>query len=300
MKKAFLLLAGAAACVSPAAARAPVELAPLTPWNLHYADNSCQLARTFGDAANPTTLVFNRLLPTSDMTLMVFGGGLRARQGSGEAKASFLPFPEHEFVTLGVAETVDKRVPAIMWTGINLLPGYQHSEYKPGVRTPRNPAEVEALRALEAGTAGKVTALQVREPSGRRLVLKTGSLGRALALMRDCGKEQLARWGFDPAVTERILYPARSQRSLADLFDSSDYPRKALFFGNEAIVSARLHVGTDGKVTRCVSLTPYKEPAFGEVVCRNLSKAAFDPAELADGTRVPDVVVANILFRMEQ
>jgi outer membrane biosynthesis protein TonB len=143
-----------------------------------------------------------------------------------------------------------------------------------------------------------VTGLQVTEPGGRKVILKTGSMKRAVALMRECGNEQLAGWGFDPAVMQRIAYPASSNRSLADLFDSNDYPSRALFMGSEAIVSARLHVGADGKVARCVSLTPYKEPSFGEVVCRNLSRATFQPAKLADGTAVPDMVVANIRFQM--
>ena len=73
-----------------------------------------------------------------------------------------------------------------------------------------------------------------------------------------------------------------------------------MFEGTQAIISARLLVGADGKVTKCTSLTPYKAPEFGAVVCRNLSRATFVAAELGDGTKVPSYVVTQVRFQMPE
>lgn len=283
----------------PAAAREPVVLAPVKPWNLNYAENSCQLFRSFGDKDRPTLLVLERLSPHSNVTLMVAGGGLRARAGSGEAEVTFLPFPDHTFKTDMVVLTAEGRQPAILWTSVNLLPGWDPApDPAEGERPMNDPERIKAAHALELDTAGKVTGIQVTEPNGRRLILQTGRLGKATAMMRQCGNEQLSAWGFDPAVQQKIVRPAASTRSLADYFTSSDYPNAAVFNRSESVVRARLHIGVDGRVTRCISLTPFREPGFAEVVCRNLSKAMFHPAELADGTKVPDYVVATIRFEM--
>lgn len=281
---------------APALATAPTMLAPLKPWNLHYAENRCQLIRTFGDSAKPTTMVLERIGPSPLKSLLVFGGELRARVGSGKARAAFLPFPKHVFETDKVAETTDTKQPAIMWTNVNLLPGWEAPPPPRSGERPRNePAQVEALRSLENRAAAEVAGLQIIEPFGRRVILQTGSLKRAMDMMRECGREQLAAWGLDPAVGDKIVLPAFGVQPMTKLFSSSDYPALALRSGSEAIVSARLNIGT---VTRCTSLTPFREPAFAEVVCRNLSKAKFLPAELADGTRVPDYVVTNVVFRL--
>jgi hypothetical protein len=286
---------------APAAAREPVVLAPVKPWNLHYADNSCQLFRTFGDPAKPTTLVIERISPTSDMSLMVFGGVLRASLGSGDAKAVFLPFDTHVFSSFNVAETLGTKETAILWSAIDFQPGWKNEEPRRknrNERQTRNLAREAAARALEAETAAKVTGLQITEPNGRKTILQTGSLAKANAMMRDCAREQLVKWGVDPEVQDKIVRGAYNQTNLATLFSESDYPRQAVFEGNEAIVRARLNVGADGAVTRCTSLTAYRPPEFAEVVCKNLSRAKFLPAELADGTPVPTVTTVNVRFQM--
>lgn len=286
---------------APAAARAPTLLAPVTPWNLHYADQSCQLLRSFGDPAKPTTMVLERISPDSSLSLMIFGPGLRARMDSGTARAAFLPHAKHRFESANVAETVDTKQSAIVWTNVDLLPGWEDECFsrKPaGERPVRDLARETARRTLEAEMAKAVTGLEITEPGGRKVILQTGSLGRASAMMRECAREQLKNWGIDPDTQDKIARDAVSTKSLADYLDWRDYPVRAIFNGNEAVVRARLNVGADGLVTRCTSLTAYRPPEFAEVVCKNLSKAKFLPAELADGTKVPTYVVTSVRFRI--
>lgn len=282
------------------AAREPTVLAPLKPWNLHYADNSCQLTRAFGHPAKPTVVALERISPDSAMSLMVFGGGLTARPGSGLGKASFAPFNDHQFENGVIAETVGTRQTAILWTSVDFLPGFPELPQvrKPSDIPPRDLARLAAMRTLEEATSAKVTGLQIVEPRGRTTILQTGSLGKANAMMRECAREQMTGWGLDPDVQDKIVRSAISKRSLADFFSSSDYPSKAIWAGEESIISARLIVDADGKVTNCTSLTVFAAEGFGDIVCRNLSKAVFEPAQLADGTRVPTFVTARIRFKM--
>ncbi|WP_300973568.1 energy transducer TonB [Sphingomonas sp. LHG3406-1] len=282
-----------------AAPRAPTVLAPASKWNLHYADQSCQLKRTFGDPANPTSLVFERIDPGSGMSMMVYGDPLRARSGLRNGKAAFLPFVDHPFEEGSVAETVANKKIAILWTSVDFLAGAEKPpETKPGEPVIRDPSQVAALRATETANAARVTGVQVTEPGGRKIVLATGPLEKVMEAMRNCAREQLAAWGVDPDVEERIVRSATPIRPLASLFSWSDYPVSALPRGEESIVKARLNIGADGLVTRCTSLTAFRGAGFAEVTCKNLQQARFQPAQLADGTRVPSYTVANVRFQM--
>jgi hypothetical protein len=301
VRRTTLMLATVSlALPTTASARTPTTLAPLQPWNLHYAENSCQLIRTFGDPARPTTLVLERIAPDASMSLMVFGGGLSAKMGTGKGEAAFLPFDDHSFDHGDIAETVDARSTAILWSRIDLLPGWEKdaTSRKPRKDESRDPARRVAMLAHEDATAARITGLRIKEPLGRSTVLKTGALSRANAMMRECAREQMVSWGLDPAVQDRIVRPARSERDLARYFSSADYPRRALVQGQQSVISARLIVDAEGKATRCTSLTKFSAEGFAEVACRNLSSATFRPAELADGSKVPSYTIANVRFQM--
>lgn len=287
------------AASSAAAPRTPITLSPLSKWNLHYADQSCQLKRTFGDPARPTSLVFERIGPGEAMSMMIFGDPLRARMGSVDARAAFLPFADERFANGNVAETVTDKKVAILWTRVDLLAG-QGEKPKPNTAEPqvRDLARQAALRAIEQANAAKVTGIEVTEPGGRKIVLATGPMGKVLQAMRDCAREQLSAWGVDPEVEDRIVKPAFARQPLYRLIGPDDYPREALRGGQQSIVKARLLIGADGKVTRCTSLTPFRAAGFAEVTCKKLEQATFEPAQLADGTKVPSYTVASILFRM--
>ncbi|GLR48324.1 energy transducer TonB [Sphingomonas astaxanthinifaciens] len=278
---------------------APVPLAPAGKWNLHYAENSCQLKRNFGDPANPTTLVFERITPSSPLTMMVFGDPLRAKMESGSATAVFLPFAKVRFREGDVAETIDTKKTALLWTSVNLMDGAEPPRPpKKGERYRRDLARKAADLALESANAAKVTGIQVTEPGAHSVVLATGPLDKGLAMMRQCAREQLADWGVDPDLEDRIVVPARSKTFLGTYLKSSDYPRDALSQGKQAILQARLNVGADGKVTNCTSLTAFRAPEFANVVCRSLSKAEFEPAELEDGTKVPSYITTTIRYEI--
>lgn len=300
---AFSLM-GAAAPPQPSAA-----LAPLTPWNLHYGENGCRLSRSFGDKAKPLTIAFERVAPNASLSLLVFGGPLRSKSDMGPATASFLPFDSNSFdegaVAATVAASAKSRQTAILWTNVDFTPGVDPVETTTAptnnghpVRLPRDLAREAMVRELESSTAAKVTALRVVEPRKHAVTIATGSLGRAMAMMRDCAREQLLAFGIDPAVEERIVLPATPKVALASLLSWQDYPTSALRNGQQQILTTRLKIAADGAVTQCTTLTHFQEPEFGQAVCKKFSRVRFDPAELADGTKVPSYTIATIRFVM--
>ena len=294
----FICFAAAAVALSSAAsAREPLVLAPIKPWNLHYSDNSCQLFRSFGDPAKPTNLVLESLGPDSGMTMMVFGGALASKPMQGEGKATFLPSTGRSFDGGKISQTTTDKQTAIYWSGVSLLPETEEVAKELSDRA-RDRERMIANRAVEQRTAASVTAVQVVEPKDRVVVLKTGSLGKVMEMVRQCNREQMAGWGLDPAVQDRIVLGAKATRNLASLFSDKDYPTEAIRSGEMSVVAARLIVGADGKVVRCTPLTPFSGEGFKEVVCARLSKAVFEPAELADGTKVPSFTTTKIDFRI--
>ena len=72
-----------------------------------------------------------------------------------------------------------------------------------------------------------------------------------------------------------------------------------LMSGQESEVRVRVLVDASGKVTKCTSLSHYDAPEFNRIVCDKLTKRArFEPAELADGTKVPSYDTTRIVFRI--
>jgi TonB family protein len=130
------------------------------------------------------------------------------------------------------------------------------------------------------------------------MVLKTGPLGKAIAMFDECERDLLKQWGVDPAIQDQIVKPVWSQSPLG-WFTSDDYPSSALARNEESTVNVRLAVDSSGKVTKCASLSAYAAPDFNKVVCNvYLTRARFAPAELADGTKVASYYSQNITFKI--
>lgn len=246
--------------------------------------------------------MLERIAPGEAMTMLVFGGELKARPGSGKALASFLPLSDLSFETEDVGTTTTKtRGSAIFWSWVSFVKGQREAREAAKERRKKGEQQVRDLqkeasnRAEEAANARQISSLQIREPGGRLVTLETGSLGRANAMMQDCARDQLIAWGIDPAVEDKIVRPARND-NLARLFSYADYPRSAMRDGAQSVIQARLNIGADGRVTKCTSLTIFSAPDFPEVVCKKLQTARYEPAELADGTKVPSYAIATIKF----
>jgi hypothetical protein len=124
-------------------------------------------------------------------------------------------------------------------------------------------------------------------------------MGDAIKTFDECGRDSLRDWGVDPDVEEKIARPVWAP-DVSKWFSAQDYPTAMVRVGEESIVKVRLLVDATGKPTKCTSLSHFKETSFNDVVCdKFMRRAHFEPAELADGTRVPSYYTNVVIFRVQ-
>ena len=300
--RSILACAGAAPLLIAAAH--PLRLQPSSPWDVDYAANSCRLIRVFGTGNSQIKLAFESAAP-GEMDMLAFGKPLETFDEQVPAK--FLPIGSRTFDGR-VAATVTKGEPAILWSGIPMLPAdalarieREQDERKrnPGVRPPPVPlAEQTARRAQRQQFATAATELEIDSRHNRPVILETGSLGEAMAAFDQCSRDSLKDWGVDPNVEDKIVRPVWAVNPTQWLFES-DYPRDMLMRGKQSEVAVRLLIDASGKVTRCTSLSHFTEEEFNRITCATIVKRArFEPAELADGTKVPSYYTQRVVFRI--
>jgi TonB family protein len=287
-----------------AGATEPVRLKSSSPWVLDYAENSCRLIRTFGEGDAKTTLVFESDAP-GDMDMLVIGKNLESFRE--QIPAWFLPIPSKPFDGRSAVST-EKKLPAVLWPHVHLLPESIEARLeekakavglRPRVRPPAlDPAEQAAIRAEQQDFASKSTQLEILPRRNRPVILETGSLGAPMKLFTKCLRDSLRDWGVDPDLEDRIARPVWAPDP-AEWFSSSDYPPAMMMRGEQSEVSVRLLVDASGRVTKCTSLSHFKAPEFNRIVCDKMTKRGrFEPAELADGTKVPSYYTNRVVFRM--
>ena len=298
------------ACVAAAplliAAAEPVRLPAVSPWVLDYAEDSCRLSRTFGTSADPTVLLFESVSPGA-MSMLAIGYPLK---GAGKnVTAQFQPGGDSNDGQ--PARSADGKKPAALWSSISIMPAALVAELKAkwdaqleratkGERPPPTDlAEREAVKLRQRAFQTAITGVAIEARRNRPVVLETGALARAMSMLEQCTKDQLRYWGVDPALEEKIV---RRPWAAAphQWFDSADYPASAINRGEQSVVDFRLLVDATGKPTKCTTLSHVDAPAFQKVVCNILmTRARFEPAELADGTKVPSYYSSKITWRMQ-
>jgi hypothetical protein len=281
-----------------------VHLAPSSPWVVDYAENSCRLARRFGTGKDLTTLAFESEAPGS-LDMLVIGKPLGTFEES--ATAGFLPLQSKPF-TGTVARTTDRGIPSILFNRIGFLPdaivaAEKRSEAErrshPEIRPPGESLATQASRKARRLTfAASVTGLEVEARHNHPVILDTGSLGEAIKALDECSRDSLRDWGVDPDLEDKIVRSVWAPNP-SGWFSPLDYPREMLVQRRESVVKVRALVDATGKVTKCTTISHFKEPEFDRITCeRFMAKAHFEPAELADGTKVPSYYVNKVVFRI--
>jgi TonB family protein len=303
MRLGFLVAYAAIAPMHVASAE-PMRLQPSSQWILDYAENSCRLIRTFGEDKAKTVLLLESGAP-EQLDMLVIGKPLQSN--ADEVGARFLPVGGKTFKGRS-AESATTRDPAFLWPNVYLLPDdvvekFEHYAAEHLVQAPERPppvnlAEQAVFRSEAQQFAEKATELEIQTRRNRPVILETGSMGKPISMFEKCSRDSLKDWGVDPNLEDKIVRRAWPLQP-ARWFGSEDYPKDMIMRGEESEVSIRLLVDASGKVTKCTSLSHFKEPAFNQITCANIMKRArFAPAELADGTKVPSYYTQRIVFRI--
>jgi TonB family protein len=282
----------------------PVRLEPASPWNVDYAANSCRLFRDFGSAATLTKFALESASP-GEMDMLIVGKPLRT--SASTVAARLLPVGSKTFdgMVVKAAGTGD---PAVLWSNIPMLPDATLAEIErereqrrrnPGVRPPPMPVAVQAARrAQQQQFANAVTALEIQISRRSTVVLEMESFGKAMAAFNKCSRDSLKDWGVDPDLDDKIVRPPWAINPTRWL-GSDDYPADMVKNGKQSDVTLRLLVDAAGKVTKCTSLSHFEDEEFNRISCARVSqRARFEPAELADGTKVPSYYTFRIKFRI--
>jgi hypothetical protein len=303
MRYAIFFFCAAAAPLLMAATQ-PVRLQPSGPWVVDYAENSCRLIRTFGEGRDKTVLGLESESP-DEVDMLVAGKPLAGY--SEDVPARFLPV-QRKPIEGRAGQSADRRQPAILWSRVDLLPDDLAERIKkraadrrarPGIRPPAvDVGERALIKAKRQEFASNAIELEIAARSNRPVILETGSLGNAIKMFDKCSRDSLRDWGVDPDIEDKIVRPLWAPNP-AKWFTSNDYPPDMVVRGEESIVKVRLLVDATGKPTKCTSLSHFKEPSFNDVVCvKFMKRAHFEPAELADGTKVPSFYTNIIVFQM--
>ncbi|MEO8455966.1 MAG: energy transducer TonB [Sphingomicrobium sp.] len=303
MRNGFVI---ACAAVAPAtiAASEPVRLQPSSRWVLDYAANSCRLSRIFGQGGDTVIFLLESDGP-GDMDMLVTGTPVAG--GDEDIPARFLPVQGKPMKGLA-AKSTSTGEPAILWSTVDLYPDDVAARKEKaaaerrahrGVRPPpRDIAEEAADKLQRQDFATKVSEVEIEARPGHPVILETGSLGQAIETFDECSRDSLRDWGVDPDLEEKIVRPIWAP-NVAEWFRPEDYPPDMLDQGQQSVVKVRVLVDASGRVTKCTSLSHFKAPQFNQIVCNNFTKRArFEPAELADGTKVASYYATQINWRI--
>lgn len=299
MKSAWLLAMGlagmalSAATTMSANAQDTPELAPSTPWNLHYDTDSCALRRMFGEGERQAYVELRRFdrAPT-----------LQAAVGSNWMKATRRADLRYRFGGGGDWSKESSATALTMGEGFSgvlffptLLPDFEEIE---------DPAELDLRlreidwQAMEKEAGARVDTLAVSGAFNRTIALKLGSLEQPVAALNRCIDELMTHWGIDVEAHKTLtrgplpINVRRAQRMI-------DYPPQMLHQGTPGVVNIRLSIDETGGITACQIQMPLSDPAFEKTSCANIQRALkFEPALDKDGKPIASYWTTRVVFQI--
>jgi TonB family protein len=278
---------------SLAAEKAPVELAPTTPWNVHYADDYCRLARFFGEGKQRILLSMEQGQPGEGFRLTLSGAMLDGPGDKDEASLTFGDLGEQKL--LFFPGTLGDKTPAWIFSGNIRIRPYSDADVRFAAKHGYYPEGAGSVsEAEEAATNSLLIARPLRNP----VRLKTGPMKAAFAAMNSCTDELLEHWGIDAARHRERSRSAMPVGSPARWLNSSDYPSAMLARGQPGLVRFRLSVGADGVPTACHIQRSTNGKPFDDAVCKGvMRRARFEPALDKEGQPMASYYVNAVQFQ---
>jgi TonB family protein len=292
------LIAALAWPTVPANARGVTRLQPATPWVVDYAENSCRLGRTFGEGKKSVTLVMNQFSPGDWFQVMLTGHPLRVNGYRVEkGKLRFGPNEAESKVLAKVGET-NGGVPALVLEGSRTIAPRTDAEQE------ESKAEFASGRPVETKPIGPAreaaaTWIELKAVASSDLILETGPMDRPLAALRECSWDMIRSWGLNVEQQKKLTRKPRAVGGIGNWFNVSDYPMSMLQDGYEGLVTVRLLIDAEGKLTSCKMQASTQPKEFNDVVCAVIQKrGTFEPALDEHGRPVPSYWTQTVNFRL--
>ena len=283
----------------PSMARETLRLKPTTKWLLNYADDSCRLARKFGESDQQVTLFLDQLEPGDWFQIVLGGKPVKPEQRDQARVDVTLRFGPSEATLGSDAYTGTMNgMPALLVSGAHRLVPLTEAE------TAARKASYEGgpdfvIPSLSPEQERAVTFLELSEGAESDLILETGPMDQPLKALRDCAWDTIRSWGLDVEQQRTLSRKVSNRDPLKPWFRADDYPMKMLRGGYEGVVNFRLLVDSTGKPTSCRIQTSTRPKEFDDAVCRGaMSRARFNPALDAQGNPVPSYFRSTVNFRL--
>ncbi|MGB7373453.1 energy transducer TonB [Pontixanthobacter sp.] len=290
------ILAGSGLSVSVAAVENKefLRIEPSSNWNLNYADDSCRIARKFGEGDQKVVLYIEKYEPGDVFTMVAAGAPLKTRRdyafvqfGANEAEQKYT-------VTLGNLGEIE---PALIFTSVQFAATLPEQE---AASASRNAVENDVFgQTLSAGRETAIEWVRIGVPRRKPVYLATGSLGKPMEAMRTCTGDLLTRWGVDLEKHRNLANMPKPRSNPERWLTSADYPSDLLRKGSQGIVNFRLSVDATGNPTQCHIQQSTRPEGFDSAVCRALMKRArFEPAMTAEGEAIASFWRSTVRFQV--
>lgn len=288
-----------AASASPAFSKTgePLILKPSSKWVVSYLDDSCRMARQFGEGDQLVTIFFDRYAPGDFFQLTAFGKPMKMKKMRDNFSIRFAS-TEEEQKLIFLSGDMDGK-PAIIQSGMMRVAAESFSDLQRRVASDPAVDYYYSFSELGAEREAAITSIEISGPLSQPVILESGSLQKPFAIMRQCTNTLLTHWGIDLEKNAKLSRKATPVKSPGKWLFSSDYPEEMLKEGRRALVRFRLSVDAKGKVSDCHIQQSSRPVAFDEAVCKALKKRAeFLPALDADGEPINSYYLNSVLFDM--
>jgi hypothetical protein len=292
MSRSYSAALVAMAAVTLTSAPAMAETTVLTassPWQMDNGADSCSLKRGFGTPDNPALLEIERLGPGdrfyATITGRAFNGlaessNLVLKTGPDGAKPIADRFTVADAPIEGGGKLTALIFSATTWNG------FTQDDQAPAPVTPEREAAITSL---------------IVSWSDKAVQLGTGSLGKAMAAMRECTDRLVRSWGLDPAQQAGLSAHPVPKNSPDTWIAANSYPFGADNRHRPGLTRARLLVDASGAVSGCTVVDNYGDAAFAAAACEQMtSKAAFSPALDQAGKPVASYYQASIRWKVRR
>ncbi len=288
------------ACVLPgdAGAKEPLRLKPSSKWNVHYADDSCSMGRSFGEGDQRVILVADRYEPGDLLRLSFTGKPAATNLNEGLVQVRFGPKEAVQEVDFYPATSANKMPAVILREGVRIAPHAPEelAAYDAAVKAERQDFLWSEITPEQEAAA---TFIEVKRSIRQPFILETGSLGPPLAALRKCTDELLGHWGIDVAKHATLSRQVTPASNPGKWVRPNDYPPAMIQQGKRAIVHFRLNVDAAGKPTACHIQKSTRPQAFDDAVCKAiLRNAKFEPALDAAGNPVASYWLNTVIFHI--
>ena len=287
-----------AVAATPSQAKERPPLPPSSAWNIHYADDSCRLVRTFGEGNEAVSILLESFEPGDWFNITFVGEPLKTN-GRGAARSPLLRFgPNAEASEVDLFIGTHGELPALISQSTVRIVPLTEAEIEARDKAAKNGEDYDPPKVSER-QKDAVEWLQLSRALAEDVKLETGSLMKPLAALDKCSWDLVRLWGLDPEQQKTLLRKPKRSRPERLFISHEDYPEKMIRDDRQGIVQARLLIDSDGKVSSCKNLIETEDKEFGEVVCRKLRSGKFEPALDAAGRPVPSYQVQRVTFRLE-